>query len=156
MRFSREPFKLLFMAYTGDGHDFQLNFISEARTFFVPEVGMEVADSFGKTGYVIKKFALKKPPVDPKTGTATGADLSELTLQREGEDPIVLVFNQIKEGREPVAWIAVQGETKSRLVRRQGEFKGSDGKTYKVIDITPKQMILLDETGGGQVPVPLK
>ena len=155
-RVTREPFNLLFKAYTGDGHDFQLNFLSWARTFYVSDPGMEVADHFGKTGYVITKFTQKKVLVnDPNLGTQSEKDVSELTLQHAGEDPIVLVLNQVKEGREPVAWVSCGGgDTRSRPVRRQQTFTCSDA-TYKVVDINPKQMLISNEKTGESQIIPL-
>jgi hypothetical protein len=152
-RVTREPFNLLFMAYTGEGSSFQLNFLSWARTFYVSDVGMEVADRYYKTGYFIKKFTRKKIMVNSSTGKDHETDVSELTLQREGEDPIVLVLNQIKEGREPVAWVACKGAG-ARPVRRQQSFSCGD-MSYKVVDIAPKQMIISNEKTGERQTIPL-
>jgi hypothetical protein len=152
-RVTREPFSLLFMAYTGEGSNFQLNFLSWARTFYVSDVGMEVADRYYKTGYFIKKFTRKKITASDATAKGREKDVSELTLQREGEDPIVLVLNEIKEGREPVAWVACKGAG-ARPVRRQQSLSCGD-ISYKVVDIAPKQMIIMVEKTGERKTIPL-
>ncbi|MGD0651125.1 MAG: hypothetical protein ABSA97_08305 [Verrucomicrobiia bacterium] len=145
------PFNLLFMAYSGDGHNFQLNFLTRSQTFMVPEVGMEVADRFSKTGYIIKKFE-KKTITVTEGGITKDKDVSELTLQHEGDDPIVMVHGRIKAGREPVAQILCGGST--LYVRRGQPFSCVD-TTYNVVDITPKQMIIIDVKSGEKQIIPL-
>ncbi len=153
---TREPFKLLFKAYTGDGHNFQLNLSTYNKTFYVADVGMEVADKFDKTAYFIKDFKQKKTTVnDSQMGRDYEKDVSELTLQRTGDDPIVLTLNQIKEGREPVAWVRCEGENRSRPIRKQQTFTCKD-KTWKVVDINQNQMLIIDaKTGGETKTIPI-
>jgi hypothetical protein len=147
------PFNLLFMAYSGDGHNFQLNFLTRSQTFMVPEVGMEVWDRFSKTktGYIIKKFEQKTITVT-EGGITKDKDVSELTLQHEGDEPIVMVYGQIKAGREPVARISCKGSM--LLVRRDQRFD-CENTTYNVVDITPKQMIIIDVKSGEKQIIPL-
>jgi hypothetical protein len=141
---TRRPFKLIFKSYTGDGHNFQINFVTHARTFFIAEVGMEIADKFGNTGYVIKKFERKQvtqqvPGVGPRE-----VDVSELTIQRNGDDPIVLPYNRLVEEKEPVATIQCTDGGRELYLSRQQEFS-CGSKTYIVVDITPTQVIIMDK-----------
>jgi hypothetical protein len=141
---SRKPFKLMFMSYMGDGQDFAINFLNRSRTFFVPKVGMEIADRFGGTGYVIKKFVHKI-----KTETVAGlpphdVDVSELTIQHEGEEPVVLVLNRLTEEKEPVATVQCTDGGQTLQVSRQQTFD-CGGKSYIVFDITSTQLIIMDK-----------
>ena len=145
------PFNLLFMAYSGDGHNFQLNFLTRSQTFMVPEVGMEVADRFSKTGYIIKKFE-KKTVAVTEGGITKDKDVSELTVQHEGDEPIVMVYGRIKAGREPVAQILCGGST---LYVRRAQVLNCADTTYNVVDITPKQMIIIDAKSGEKQIIPL-
>jgi hypothetical protein len=147
----RMPFELLFKSYTGDGRNFQLNFLTVSRTFVVPEVGMEVGDRFSKTGYIIKKFEKKKIPTSVG-GITREKDVSELTLQHEGEEPIVLVYGVTTAGREPVARISCKGSM--LLERRLQRFNCADA-TYNVVDITSTLMIIIDEKSGEKLTIPL-
>jgi hypothetical protein len=139
----RELFKLKFVSYSGAGENFQLNFSTRARTFFVPKVGLPVEGMNEQTGYVITKF-------EPKTCTnnvpgigAREVDCSELTLQHEREDPIVLVLDKVAEEREPVATLQCTAAGGTLPVRRQQTFD-CGGQTYNVVDILPKQVIIAD------------
>ena len=145
------PFNLLFMAYSGDGRNFQLNFLTRSQTYMVPEVGMEVADRFSKTGYFIKKFE-KKTITVTEGGITKDKDVSELTLQHEGDEPIVMVHGRIKLGREPVAQILCGGST---LYVRRAQVLNCEDMTYNVVDITPKQMIIIDVKSGEKQIIPL-
>jgi len=141
---SRRPFKLIFKEYTGDGHNFQVNFVTRARTFIVADVGMEIADKFEQTGYFIKKFEKKTveqnvPGVGPRE-----LDVSELTIQHEGDEPIKLVLNRETQEKEPVASIQCAGGGQLRQASRQQEFTCGD-KTYIVVDITSTQVIIVDK-----------
>jgi len=152
-----EPFKLLFMSYTGEGHNFQLNFLSRAKTFMVPDVGQEIADLYFKgsglkTGYVIKKFTQKKSP--PDAANPLGKDESELTIQHQGEDPIVLVLGRVAEQREPVARVRCKSRPQLLAIRR-GQSFDCVNTTYNVVDITEKQMIIIDEKTGEKKEIPL-
>ncbi len=141
---SRRPFKLIFKSYTGDGHNFQINFLTRARTFFIPEVGMEIADKFGTTGYAIKKFERKfvtrqVPGVGPQD-----VDVSELTIQHEGDEPIVLPLNKVVEEKEPFVTIQCSDGGPELYLSRQQEFT-CGGKTYIVVDMNPTQVIIMDK-----------
>jgi hypothetical protein len=141
----RELFKLKFVSYTGKGENFQLNFLPpRERTFFPRKVGDEVADSFGNTGYIITKFEYKTAMVSvPGIEGKREIDASELTLQHGTEDPILLVLNKETEEREPVAVIQCTESAKEMQLRRQQNFD-CGGKTYNVVDINQKQMLIID------------
>jgi hypothetical protein len=144
----RQPFKLLLMAYSGEGENFQINFLTRARTFVVTAVGDQIKDQFGDTGYVIKKFERKTILVqDPTVGGQREEDVSELTIQHEGEEPILLVLGRITEEKEPVAVILCRGNPQPQQVSRQQQF-GCGNKTYIVVDITERQMIIVDSQSG--------
>jgi hypothetical protein len=142
LNISRKPFKLMFMSYMGEGQDFAINFVNRSRTFFVPKVGMEIGDRFGGTDYIIKKFERKT-----KTETLPGipphdVDVSELTIQHEGEDPIVLVLNRLTEEKEPVATVQCTEGGQTMQVSRKQTFD-CGGKSYIVVDITSTQLIIM-------------
>jgi sorbitol-specific phosphotransferase system component IIA len=139
----RELFKLKFLSYTGEGENFQLNFINRVRTFIIAKVGMEVSDGFGKTGYIITKFERKTcQAVVPGVGQRE-VDCSELTVRHGEDDPIVLVLNKETEEREPVAVVQCTENSKQMQLHRQQNFD-CGGKTYNVVDIGQKQMIIID------------
>ncbi len=145
LQIEHKPFKLIFRSYTGHGQNFQVDFLTGRRSFFVEKVGMEIADKFGGTGYVISKFEQKFTPVFNKSLNVTNeVDISELTIQHPGEDPIVMVLNTVKEEKEPVATVQCPDGVQSFLVRRGQEFK-CIGKTYNVVDITSTQVIILEK-----------
>jgi len=140
----RRPFKLIFKSYTGDGHNFQVNFVTYSRTFFVPEVGDEIADRFGQTGYFIKKFEQKTDTVNVPGVGPREVDVSELTIQHAGDEPIKLILNRETQEKEPVASIQCAEGGQLRQASRQQEFTCGD-KTYIVVDITSTQLIIMDK-----------
>lgn len=149
----RELFKMLFVAYSynadaTEGYNFQLNFQFRPRTFFVTKVSDRVKDPFEDTGYVIAKYDRKTTLVDdPHLGGKREKDLSELTLQHEGEEPIVLVLGLPAEQHEPVATIQCSGAAQPQKVRRGQQFNCA-GVTYNVVDITPAHIVILDAKSG--------
>jgi hypothetical protein len=146
-RVAHQQFKLRFDAYSGKGENFQLNFQFRPRTFFVPAIGMEVGDQFEHTGYMLAKFESKTcRTIVPGVGERE-VDCSEVTLQRANEHPILLVLGKPTEEDEPVATILCVGESRPREVRRGQEFE-CEGTTYKVVDIAPKQMIIVEKQTG--------
>ena len=74
-------------------------------------------------------------------------DCSEVTLKRPDENPIVLVLGRASEEEEPVATVACGGELRPREVRRGQDFE-CEGLTYKVVDIAPRQMIIVEKQAG--------
>jgi hypothetical protein len=141
---SRRPFKLMFKSYTGDGRSFQINFLNFSRTFFVAEVGMRIADQFGDTAFYMKKFEHKTEVVNVPGVGPREVDVSELTIQREGEDPIVLVLNRVTEEKLAAASVQCSAGGQTYTVSRGQEFE-CGGKTYIVVDITPTQVIIMDK-----------
>jgi len=146
---TRKPFKLLFKAYSydadkGEGYNFQINFQFRDRTFFVRSAGDPIKDRFEDTGYRIVKFERKTTMVnDPSLGGQRQKDVSELTIQHEGEKPVVLVLLQETEEQEPVANVRC-GPTGVEREYRRGQRIDCAGKSYKVVDIDPKQMVIVD------------
>lgn len=139
---AREPFKLLFKAYSGAGENFQLNFQFRDRTFFVLAVGGKVADRYEDTGYVITNFEQKSTNVVTNVGPRA-IDISELTLKHEGEDPITLTLGKEAIQREPVASVRCTDNLQTARARRGQRFD-CGGKTYIVVDIKENQMIIVD------------
>jgi hypothetical protein len=151
VRVVREPFKLLFKQYSYDaetqqGYNFQINFRDFRKTFFVRAVGDPVKDPWENTGYKITKFVRKTTMVrHERIGGETEKDISELTLEHESEKPILLIWGQEAEQQEPVGWVDCLGQT--HYLRRDQRFR-CGGTVYKVVDITPSQMIIIDEQSG--------
>jgi len=146
----RKPFKLLFMTYSYDattgGYNFQINFQFRSRTFFIPAIGDVIKDHYEDTGYSIVKFEKKSIVVDdPTLGRKRDKDVSELTVQHEGSDPVVLVVGRESEDQEPVALVRCAGDLQTTEYRR-GQSLTCKGVTYKVIsiDINPNQMVIVN------------
>lgn len=150
-RVLREPFKLLFQECTWDetakeGRNFQINFLTKSRSFFVPRVGMPVADDFESTGYTIARFERKTVTVDVPGIGKRERDVSEITLKREGEEPITLVKGRIAEPN-PLALLICRAAPEPLRVR-PGDTFDCIGRSYKVVDITATQAIILDTKSG--------
>jgi len=153
MSAGRKPFKLLFKTYsydvaTNEGYNFQINFQFRARTFFISRVGDAIKDRYEDTGYRIAAFEKKSVNVDdPTLGRSREKDVSELTVQREGGKPKVLVLSQEAVDEEPVALVrcGVEGQSFERRIGQSIECKR---KVYKVVDIVvdsdPKRMVIVD------------
>lgn len=146
----RKPFKLLFMTYsldaTNGGYNFQINFQFRSRTFFIPAVGDVIKDHYEDTGYRIVTFERKSVLVDdPTLGTKRDKDVSELTVQHEGNPPVILVLNRESEDQEPVALARCAGDPQTGEYRR-GQLLTCKGVTYKVIsiDINPNRMVIVN------------
>lgn len=147
LRVERVPFKMNFKAYVGEGRNFQIDFKFRPRTFFVEGVGGVIADRFEDTGYRVIRFERKITNVFHQAlGSEITVDASELTIQREGEKPVVLVLNREAEEEEPVATLRCQplmADATTFRVRRGQQFSCA-GRNYKVVDITSNAMIIAD------------
>lgn len=161
MEVKREPFKLLFKAYSWDTaklrpYNIQINFRDFTRTFFVRAVGDFVADPndrLANTGYRITKFERKSTNVVTNVGPQE-LDVSEITLLHENEKPIVLPYGREAEEQEPVAVVRCLMDMQSLRVRRAQRFTCGD-KTYIVVDINSTQMIIVDAKSEKQEVIPL-
>jgi hypothetical protein len=146
----RKPFKLLFMAYSYDattgGYNFQINFQFRSRTFFIPALGDIIKDHYEDTGYRIAKFERKSVVVDdPTLHVPRDKDVSELTVQHDEGNPVVLALGKEGVDQEPVAQVRCSADGHTGEYRR-GQLLTCKGATYKVIDIDSnlKQMIIID------------
>jgi hypothetical protein len=143
----RELFELMFESYAGDGRNFQLNFITRSKTFFIDKVGDRVADKHTDTGYVISTFN-RTNAVEEVTGIGPRpVDRSELILKRENEPPILLVLGKVTELREPVATVSCPEQGRQQRVRRDDKITCGTN-TYNVVDIAPRQMIIINSKTG--------
>jgi hypothetical protein len=78
-------------------------------------------------------------------------DISQLTVQAPGEEPMKLEINKPARTREPYAYAGCQWCDTNKLVVVQGprQFvrRGAritcNGKTYNVVDIKPNRMIIV-------------
>lgn len=148
----RRPFKLQFKAYnendkTGENRNFQINFLTVNRSFFVKKVGVEIADNFGNTGYLITDFKHKTKMVEVPGIGPRPKDISELTIKHEGEDAIVLILDVISTYPRPYARILLRDQP-DPIELPGGETFQFSGKTYKVIDIEEKEVIIQDIKSG--------
>lgn len=153
MSAGRKPFKLLFKGYsydvvTNEGYNFQINFQFRARTFFISRAGDPIRDRYEDTGYRIASFEKKSVNVnDPTLGRSREKDVSELTVQREGGKPKILVLSQEAVDEEPVALVrcGIEGQN---FERRIGQSIECRRKKYTVVDIVvdsdPKRMVIVD------------
>lgn len=141
---TRKPFRMIFKSYTGLGENFA---VSEGkRTIFVPKVSDKIWSPIDKydTGFVVIKFEKKESMIDvPGIGKHL-RDTSELTIQHGTEPPVLLVLNRITEEREPEAVITCQLDNLDLPVRK-GQHVVCGGKLYNVVDITLKQVLIVDD-----------
>jgi hypothetical protein len=144
---TNRPLRILFKSYEGDGHNFFLQFSPGPMVFGIPAVGMEVKNRYGRTGYFIRKFEQKKTTAT-SPNIAEERDVSELTLQREGEEPVVLVFLQVQTVRERIAQVVCPGSAVTQTVYRSEFFFHCGESVYKVEDIKPDKMIIIDWKSG--------
>jgi hypothetical protein len=146
----RRPFPLQFKRYTYDakkniGKNFQINLTTQNYTFFIDRTDTEIADRHIKTGYRIIKFEHKTVMVDVSGIGKRETDVSELTVKREGEDPIVLA-----QGRTATfpKWHARIHCSDKSIECSTGETFESGERTYKVLDVTNKAVVLQDLKSG--------
>jgi hypothetical protein len=148
-----KPFTLLFKTYSydadkGEGYNFQANFQFRAHSFFIRAVGDLIKDRYEDTGYKVVKFEKKTKTVDdPALGGQHETDVSELTVQHPGNKPKTLVLGQAGVEEEPVAQVRCDVASPNREYRR-GQLIQCTGKTYKVVDIDLKQMVIVDSQTG--------
>jgi len=153
----RKPFILRFLAYNQTlKNNFQVNFLAEdqktvLRSFFIEKVGMEIADKFGKTGYFATKYEYKTETVR-RGGITLTEDRSELTVQHEGEEPIVLVLGKPTTYPKRYARILCRGKT-DPIEIPAGETFQFGNRSYKVIDIQDKEVIIEDMKSGKRLTV---
>ena len=156
LRFEQLPFDLLFKAYSWDtakkaAFNFQISLRDLTRTYFVVAVGDLVKDKFGDTGYSIVKFEQKAESVyNPSLGHNMEADRSEITLERSGEDPIVLELGKVHLRTEPVATIVCREDPQKEIQTRLNQSITCPSNTYIVVDINEKQMVIRDSIAGKQ------
>jgi hypothetical protein len=154
MKVARMPFKLLFMTYsydasTNEGYNFQINFQFRKRTFFTRAVRDGIKDRYEDTGYRIIKFEKKSTLVnDPSLNNVKREkDVSELTVQHAGNNPVLLVLGQEAEEHEPVAQVRCTPTGPTQDYRR-GQLIECQRKTYRIVDIVvdsdPKRMVIVD------------
>ena len=148
-----KPFTLLFKTFSYDpdkaaGYNFQLNFQFRAHSFFIRAVDDAIKDRYEDTGYRVVKFEKKTKSVDdPALGGKHETDVSELTVQHPGNKPKTLVLGQAGVEEEPVALVRCDVASPNREYRR-GQPIQCMGKTYKVVDIDLKQMVIVDAQTG--------
>ena len=94
------------------------------------------------------KFEKKSKTVDdPALGGQHQVDVSELTVQHTGNNPKALVLGQAGVEEEPVALVRCDPTSPNREYRR-GQLIQCTGKTYKVVDMDLKQMVIVDTQTG--------
>jgi len=153
-----KPFTLLFKTYSYDdskkeGYNFQLNFQFRAHSFFIRAVDDAIKDRYEDTGYKVVKFEKKTKTVeDPVTGTQHETDVSELTVQHPGNKPKALVLGQAGVEEEPVALVRCDVTSPNREYRR-GQLIQCTGKTFKVVDMDLKQMVIVDTQTGNNYTI---
>ena len=81
---------------------------------------------------------------NPGLSTNLDVDVSQLTIQHPGDDPIVMPLNKVVEQKEPVAVVQCAAGVQQFQIRRGQDFDcGSN--TYNVVDITSTQVIIVDK-----------
>ncbi|HUJ72015.1 MAG TPA: hypothetical protein VLZ30_07210, partial [Verrucomicrobiae bacterium] len=83
----------------------------------------------------------------PSLGGNHEKDVSELTVQHAGDNPVVLVLGQEAEEKEPVAQVRCTSTGPIGDYRR-GQLIECQRRTYRVVDIVvdsdPKRMVIVD------------
>jgi len=145
-RITRQQCKYVFKSYIGQGEHFAIN--DGRRTFIVAKVGGKIwspTPPVYDTGFVVTKFEKKEVFVEkPGIPGKSARDVSELTIQRGTEPPLVLPLNQIIDEREPAALIICMADNQNQSVRK-GQSILCGGRIYNVVDITLRQVIIVDE-----------
>jgi hypothetical protein len=155
----REAFRLRFDAYTWnavkrEAHAFQINSLTSRRTFFIESLGQPVPEVGESNRFVLVKFEQKTAKVAvPGMEELMEKDVSELTLQRSGGDPVVLVLGRVSEPN-PVAVVQCGTDPNLRHLRAGGQFE-CNSRTYKVVDIAPTQMVIEDLKNRETQAIPL-
>jgi hypothetical protein len=154
----REAFRLRFDAYTWDAakkeaHAFQINFPLRRRTYFVENLGQPVPEPGETNRYVLVKFEKKSALVAVASMDPIERDVSELTIQRAGDEPILLVLGRITEPN-PEALVQCGTDPQQQRLRSGGVFE-CNSRTYKVVDIAPTQMVIEDLKNGEKLIIPL-
>ena len=144
VKITRNPFRMMFKSYMGQGENFAVN--EGRRTFIVRKVGDRIWNPVDKydTGFTVIKFEKKESWVEvPGIGKHL-RDTSELTIQRGNEPPVLLVLNRVTEEKEPEAVVNCVADNLDLPVRKGRTFV-CGGKLYNVVDITLKQVIIVDD-----------
>lgn len=154
----REAFRLRFDAYTWDAakkeaHAFQINFPGRRRTYFVENIGQPVPEPGETNRYVLVKFEKKSALVAVAGMDPIERDVSELTMQRAGDEPILLVLGRITEPN-PEALVQCGTDPQQQRLRTGGVFE-CNSRNYKVVDIAPTQMVIEDLKNGEKQIIPL-
>ena len=144
----RKPSRFVFKSYSKQGENFfAINDANSKRTFIVDKAGDKIWNPIDKydTGFVVTKFEKKDNEVEnPRTHAKHQQDDSELTIQRGAETPLVLPLNRIIEEREPEAVLTCTADNQNQPVRK-GQSVVCGGRIYNVVDITLRQVLIVDE-----------
>jgi hypothetical protein len=105
---------------------------------------MGVADPYRNSGYVIKKFEYKTRASKIGTTATNKVDVSELTLQHEGEAPIVLVKGEWKTVSEPVMRFVDSPSGRTVDVYRSEENFACGSSFYRIIEIKSDCVVVMD------------
>ncbi|MEI8062664.1 MAG: hypothetical protein WCH84_01225 [Verrucomicrobiota bacterium] len=146
---TRKPCRYVFKSYDKQVEkNFAINDSVSKRTFYVEKVGDKIwskATPVYDTGFVVIKFEKKDTLVEnPRTHAQRQQDDSELTIQRGTEPPLVLPLNRIIEEREPEAVLTCMADNQNQPVRK-GQSVVCGGRIYNVVDITLRQVLIVDE-----------
>jgi|GEM_PF-1138057 len=156
LRFEQLPFDLLFKAYSWNAvekkaFNFQVSLLSLKRAYFITAVGDDVKDQFGDTGYRITKFERKVESVlSPSIGRMVEVDHSEVTLERTGEDMIVLELDKVHLRTESVGTVVCQEDPQKEIQVRRNQSITCPSNTYIIVDMDDKQVVIKNASTGKQ------
>jgi hypothetical protein len=142
----RPLFPLMFMDYSGEGYNFQINIRDRRYSFIVPQVGDYISNRYENTGWQLVKFDRQVEQVyRPDIDRTNNVDTSQITLAKPGVEPIVLALRKpADQPGEIIGYWSCEKDGAARKQVRKGETIECDGATYKVVDITLQQMIIVD------------
>lgn len=151
-QFVKNPFRMVFKSWYGDPEksesmSFQINPLDYRFPTQVVNVNGLVAESFK-----IIKFE-KKIGVDAQ---GIEQDLSELTLQNEVGETVVLPLNKVVNSPRTFGIFKFLGDGTELRVQKGQDFScgPGGGEKYKLIDINPREALIQDINSGQSVTVP--
>ena len=149
-QFKKNPFRLKFEAYDGEG-SFQINTVDVRQ----PTQFVKLGETIPGTKFTAKKFE-KKSVFNPRTQLET--DISELTIKHnESGLEVVLILGQVTDSPDQYARFAFLWDHTEFTVKKGDKFslKPEPNIVYKLIDIRDEEAVITNEkTEGDPIKVP--
>lgn len=151
-QFVKNPFRMVFKSYYGEPDKTEsLSFQINPLDYRLPSQLLRMNDSVAEQFKIIK-FE-KKVSLD---ASGIEQDLSELTLQNESGEIVVLPLNKVVNSPRTFGIFKFLADGSEFRVQRGQEFScGTESvKKYKLIDINPTEALIQSVDGGQSMTVP--